>query len=257
MTITLNRALSGRLEGPALGVLIAIAFVSTATAQWMPPWGALFPGQIERNLEAQGYVLTAPLMRRPGVYLADVSAGPADHQRLIIDARSGQVLERFTTPGRNWGPALAARDGEFGEPQDNGVGPPLNRLFFGPPAAAETARPPYGGRANVHIPATVSPYGIGKTQAGTKARPRSASTERQATTIDPPLPPPAPRETARVDRSGSTPPQPTETHEPELTRINSANASKDAAASAPTAQGSSAEASDTPKVTIVPPALFQ
>ena len=116
MTIKLNRALSRCFEGPALGALIAVAFVSTATAQWMPPWGPVFPGEIERNLEAQGYVLTAPLMRRPGVYLADVSAGPAGHQRLIIDARSGQVLERFTTSGRNWGPALAARDEEFGEP---------------------------------------------------------------------------------------------------------------------------------------------
>jgi hypothetical protein len=43
-------------------------------------------------------------MRRPGVYLADVSAGRAGHQRLIIDARSGQILEHFNAAGRNWGP---------------------------------------------------------------------------------------------------------------------------------------------------------
>ena len=69
-------------------------------------------------------------MRRPGVYLADVSAGPAGHQRLIIDARSGQILERFPAPGRNWGPALAARDEEFGEPQSwrrTTTGPGLRR----------------------------------------------------------------------------------------------------------------------------------
>ena len=59
---------------------------------------ARFPARSNESLEAQGYVLTAPLMRRPGVYLADVSAGPAGHQRLIIDARSGQILERFHRP---------------------------------------------------------------------------------------------------------------------------------------------------------------
>src|SRR5258708_29256773 len=123
MTIKLNGALGRCLAGSALGVLIAVAFVSGARAQWMPPWGPVFPGEIERNLEAQGYVLTAPLMRRPGVYLADVSAGPAGHPRLIIDARSGQVLERFPAPGRKWGPTLAARGEEFGDPQFGGVAP--------------------------------------------------------------------------------------------------------------------------------------
>ncbi len=159
MTIKLNRALSRCFESPVLGALIAVAFASAATAQWMPPWGPVFPGEIERNLEAQGYVLTAPLMRRPGVYLADVSAGPAGHQRLIIDARNGQVLERFTTPGRNWGPALAARDEEFGEPSDGGVGPPLNRGFSGPPAPFAPTTNAHPG--NVRIPSAVSPDGVG------------------------------------------------------------------------------------------------
>ena len=86
MTIKLNGALGRCLAASALGALMTVAFVPTATAQWMAPWGAAFPGEIERSLEARGYVLTAPLMRRPGVYLADVSAGPAGHQRLIIDA---------------------------------------------------------------------------------------------------------------------------------------------------------------------------
>jgi hypothetical protein len=258
MTIKLNRAFSNCFEGPALGALIAVAFVSTATAQWMPPWGAAFPGEIKRNLEAQGYVLTAPLIRRPGVYLADVSAGPAGHQRLIIDARSGQILEHFTAPSRNWGPALAARDGEFGEPQPGGVGPPLGPGFAGPPAAAATARSAYGGPANVHIPAAVSPYGVGETRAGTKAKLKSASTERKAT-LNPPLPPPAPRETARVDGSGSTASQPTEAHDSEEPRMHSpaVETGNGPPASAPTTQGPSTEASDKPKVSIVPPALFQ
>ena len=258
MAIKLNRALGRCLAGSALGALMAVAFVPTAMAQWMPPWGAVFPGEIERSLEAQGYVLTAPLMRRPGVYLADVSAGPAGHQRLIIDARSGQVLERFPAPGRKWGPAIAARDEAFGEPEDGGVGPPLGPGFAGPPAAAATARSAYGGPANVHIPAAVSPYGVGETRAGTKAKLKSASTERKAT-LNPPLPPPAPRETAKVDGSGSTAPKPTENYDSEPPRIDalSTNVGNGPPASAPTTQGPSTEASDKPKVSIVPPALFQ
>jgi len=259
MAIKLNRTLRRCLAGSALGALIAIAFVPAAMAQWMPPWGAPFPVDVERGLEAQGYVLTAPLMRRPGVYLADVSAGPAGRQRLIIDARSGQILERFTAPGRNWGPALAAREGGFGELGDGGVGPPLNRGFSGLPAAAPpTARSAYGGPTNVHIPAAVSPYGVGETRAGTKAKSKIASTERKAT-LNPPLPPPAPRKAVKVDGSGSTEPQATETPDPEQPRIDShsTNIGNEPPASAPPTQGPSTEASDKPKVSIVPPALFQ
>ena len=256
MTIKLNGALSRCLAASGLSAFIAIAFVPTAAAQWMPPWGAAFPGEIERSLEAQGYVLTAPLMRRPGVYLADVSAGPAGHQRLIIDARSGQILERFTAPSRNWGPAFAAREGGFGEPEHDGVGPPFDRGFSESPApSAPTPRLAYRGPANVHIPAAVSPYGAGETRAGTKAKLKSGPTERKAT-LNPPLPPPAPRETATVDGSGSTAPRPTENHDPEQPRMGTEIGSGPAA-SAPATQGLPTEASDKPKVSIVPPALFQ
>jgi hypothetical protein len=253
MTIKLNGALGRCLAGLALGALIPIAFVPTAAAQWRPPWGAPFPSKIERSLEAQGYFLTAPLMRRPGVYLADVSAGRAGHQRLIIDARSGQILEHFTAAGRNWGAALAARDEEFGEPQPGGVEPPLGPGFPGPPAAGSA----YGGPANVHIPASVSPYGVGETRAGTRAKLKSAPTERKAT-LDPPLPPPAPRETAKVNGSGSTAPQPTENHDSQQPRIDSHSMDiGNGLPSVPTTQGPSTEGSDKPKVSIVPPALFQ
>jgi hypothetical protein len=45
MTIKLNGALGRCLAGSALGALIAVAFVSTATGQWMPPWVAAFAGR--------------------------------------------------------------------------------------------------------------------------------------------------------------------------------------------------------------------
>jgi hypothetical protein len=255
MTIKLKGALGRCFACSVLGPLIAVAFVPTAMAQWMPPWGAPFPGEIARGLEAQGYVLTAPLIRRPGVYLADVSTGPAGHQRLIIDARSGQILEHFTAPGRYWGPALAARDEEFGDTQFGGAGPSLYRGVSGP--AAPVAPMVSRGPANVHIPVAVGPYGVGEPRAGIKSKLKSAPTERKAT-INPPLPPPAPRETAKVDGSRSTAPQPTEA--PEEPRMHSPaveTGSGSSAATAPAIQGPSTEASDTAKVSIVPPALFQ
>jgi len=255
--LKLNRALGRCFEGAAVGAFIAIAFIPPATAQWAPPWGALFPGDIERSLEAQGYVLTAPLMRRPGIYLADVSAGPAGHQRLIIDARSGQVLERFPAPGRKWGPTLAARDEEFGDSQFGGVGPPLYRGFSGP--GAPVAPMANADPSNARIPTAVSPYGVTEPRAGTKAKPKSALTERKAAAINPPLPPPAPRETAKADGSGSGAPQPTENPEFGQPRINSASTEGGNApsTSAPANQGLPTEAGDKPKVSIVPPGLFQ
>jgi hypothetical protein len=80
MTIRMNGALTRYLAGSALGGLMVFAFVPAAAAQWLaPPWQAAFPGEIARSLEAQGYMLTAPLMRRPGIYLADASPGPAGY----------------------------------------------------------------------------------------------------------------------------------------------------------------------------------
>lgn len=181
MTIRLNGALSRCLAGSALGGLMAFSFVPTAMAQWLPPpWGAAFPSDIARSLEARGYVLTAPLMRRPGVYLADVSGGPAGYQRLIVDARSGQILERFTAPGRMWGPVLASRGDEFGEPAPPRVGgPPPGGAFSNPPGGSPPAKSAYGGSGNVHIPAAISPYGPAAAPLSTKPKSKVASIERK------------------------------------------------------------------------------
>ena len=181
MTIRMNGALRHCLAASALGGLIAFAFVPAATAQWLsPPWRAASPGEVARSLEAQGYVLTGPLMRRPGVYLADVSAGPAGYQRLVIDARSGQILERFAASGRIWGPVLAARGEEFGEPPPPGVvGPPLSPGLSSAPGVAPAGNRLTADPANVHIPAAISPYDSGKAPAGAKLKPKPVSTERK------------------------------------------------------------------------------
>jgi hypothetical protein len=246
------RLLHMGFAGSAIGGLIA--FASPATAQWAPPWGAAWPGEIERSLETQGYVLAAPLMRRPGIYLADVSAGPRGYQRLIIDARSGQILESFPAARGVRGPMLADRDEGFGP----GIGP-LNPGFSGAPVAApSSAQSAYGGSPSVHIPNAISPYGPGGAPLHTRPKPKAASIEHKvpgikAPTANPPLPPPAPRETVKADEPGSPaskPDQPASGSAPtEVETIPPA-----AAAST---QGASTEASDKPKVNIVPPALFE
>jgi hypothetical protein len=266
MTIRLNGTLSRCLAGSALGGLIAFAFVPAAAAQWLPPpWRAAFPGDIERSLEARGYVLTAPLLRRPGIYIADVSAGPAGYERLIIDARSGQILESFPASSRMWGSALVARGDEFGEPAPPGVGgSPLNGEFSGPPGPAPATKRSYGGPASPHIPAAISPYGPGAAPVGAKPKPKIASTEHKipgtkAPLINPPLPPPAPREAAKADEPGPPTSKPAANDDSDQPHVASHPAETDNVSpiAAPATEGSPTEASDKPKVSIVPPAPFE
>ena len=264
MTDRKNGALRLCLTGSALGGLIAFAFVPTAKAQWLTPWRAASPGEIERSLEAQGYGLIAPLVRRPEVYLADVSAGPAGYQRLVIDARSGQILERFIAPGRMWGPRFAARDEEFSEPpRPGGIGPPLSPSVSGRPAATPATKSAYGGPADAHIPAAISPYGA-EAPAGVKPRPKSISTERKALaaktpTVNPPLPPPAPREAAKPDGSASPASKPAGKDDSDQPKIDFRPTEVDNVppVAAPAAPGLPSEPSDKSKVSIVPAALFE
>jgi hypothetical protein len=260
MAIGINGVLRVCWAGLALGGLIAS--VPAARAQWLPPpWRfAPPPGAIEQRLEAQGYILTAPLTWRPGVYLADVSSGPAGHQRLVVDARTGVILERFVAPGRMWGPTLAARDEGYGEVAPPGVAEPGPRGEYpGAPRPAPPAKSADRGPGNVHIPAAISPYDSGVAPAGTKRRPTSVSTERKAPATkpmsNPPLPPPAPREAAKPNGSAPAPTAP-ENHDTGQPTIDSHPTEVDNVPPA-SAPAGSAEANDKPKVSVVPPALFQ
>ena len=257
MTIRLNGALSRCLASSALGGLIALTFVPAASAQWLPPpWRAAFPGEIARNLEARGYVLTAPLLRRPGIYIADVSAGPAGYQRLIVDARSGQILESFPASGRMWAPALASRGEEFGESARPGIGgSPLSDEFSSQSVVGPELEPSSAGAAGVHIP-----YGPGAAH-GTKPKMKAASIEHKipgtkTSITNPPLPPPAPREAAKAEEAAPPPSKATANHESGEPHVESHPAEVENVP--PVArQGSSSEAGDKAKVSIVPPAPFE
>ena len=127
MRVRLIRALRfSCLAGLTLGGILAFAL--PATAQWQaPPWRFAWPpGEIEWNLNAQGYALTAPLMRRPGIYLADVSAGPgglsAPHHRCekrtdprALSRPGPNLGTRARLPGRRVRRTCGARDGRATE----------------------------------------------------------------------------------------------------------------------------------------------
>ena len=77
--------------------LAAFAAVPAADAQWFPPVGAAPAGEIVQRLNALGYVVILPLRRNQTIYLADVTAGSEGRrrERLVIDAWSGEILQRF------------------------------------------------------------------------------------------------------------------------------------------------------------------
>ena len=106
----------------AFAAVAAFALVPPVDAQWLP-FGAAPPGEIVRRLRAEGYVLIHPLERRDTVYLADVAGGPAGRERLVIDAWSGEILQRFVVRRRGYAP----EGGEFSEPPP--LGPPPPRDF--------------------------------------------------------------------------------------------------------------------------------
>jgi hypothetical protein len=296
MTIRMNAALRRRLAASALGGLVAFAAVPAAMAQWLPPWRTVVStGDIAARLEAQGYVLVAPLQRRPGVYLADVRAGPGGFQRLVIDDRSGEILERFISPPRSFGSEYAVRYDEFGEPPPPGV----VRLPSGPgiavgPSGGQPAKSADEGPTNVRIPSAVSPFGSQLAPLSAKPKPKSPATARKTAPasapplVTPPLPPPAPREAGKPDESGPTAPNPepktdsppgeienasttsapaTPEGKPEAAKTDpqaaaqtqpAATMQSPAQSAEPAAAAASpAEASDKSKVSIVPAALFE
>ena len=78
----------------------------------------------------------------------------------------------------------------------------------------------------------------------------------KAPLINPPLPPPAPREAARADEPGPPTYTPAANEDPGV-GSHPAEAENASPPAAPARQGSSAEVSDKPKVSIVPAAPFE
>ena len=158
MTQGLNRILRRWTTRSALGALLGFAIAPAAEAQWF--LGSAPPGEIEERLRAQGFALAGPLYRRSSVYIADVNAGPAGHERLIIDAWSGEILQRFVV---RRGRLRQGFGGEFAEPLPPGV--------VGPPPASEFF--------------SVAPVGAPEEPTRPKLKPKATATNRQPTQTAP------------------------------------------------------------------------
>jgi hypothetical protein len=174
----------------ALAGLAAFAAVSGANAQWFPPMGAASPGEIAQRLRAQGFVLTGPLRRNETVYLADVDAGASGHERLVIDAWSGEVLQRFVARPRTRSPGAPGgyviERGEFDSPPPLGP-PPARDFFFGSGGGGGVA---YGGPPGAPVEATP------RTRVNPRPAPirRKPAESKPAVTAAPPVQPAAPPE---------------------------------------------------------------
>jgi hypothetical protein len=134
-----------RRRGWAAAALVLLALPATAQAQgFFFLFGSPSPYEIERQLAASGYELTGPLTMRGDVYLADVIVRGEGPERLVIDAQSGRVVERYRGRADRWREAAAPPPSGWGDDPRlwNGPRPPAPiGPDVAPPASFEPARP--------------------------------------------------------------------------------------------------------------------
>jgi hypothetical protein len=186
------------------------------------------PYDIERRLEDAGYVLQRPLVLRGDVYLADVEAGRGRFQRLVIEADSGRILERFRA-GRDVDPDIGAAD-PWGAPAvipPNRSGPPSIYLSPEPsdapkakakpkpaeakrdaatptPAANAVNSPPAAAPAPTPTAAAAAPAPV-STPAASEVAKTEAPTGPAATKPAAPAPSPTPSQLAKTDAPAAGP----------------------------------------------------
>jgi hypothetical protein len=174
----------------ALSSFIGVAAVPTvAQAQLFGLWGwSMRPGQVERIIQSQGFRLTGPIYRNGRVYVADVQDERGVHQRLIVDAYTGDVLQAFVT-----GPRRSDYDSESSaraEP-DRGVGTGTEGQPVKPKSKSRTtvtkreilkSRPAADARAPA--PELPTPSEANKAPAVTPPSVRSEPTKTEPATAD-------------------------------------------------------------------------
>ena len=209
MTIRLNGALSRCLAGFDARRALRLRLRSLATAQWLPPpWGAAFRRRdrtesrgaglrVDRAAHTPAGDLYRRRQRRPGRLSAP------HHRR-----------EKRTNPR-----ALPRARPEFGgpgsPPETKSLASSALRASGRRWAGHSPTRPSPRRRRNRPTAVSERPYSgghqpvrAGAAPAGAKPnqrslRPHTGSGDQGAPTVNPPLPPPAPRETAKADGSGA------------------------------------------------------
>jgi hypothetical protein len=185
--------------------LTTFAAVYGVRAQWFPPMGAASPGEIAERLRAQGFALIGPLRRNDTVYLADVNAGAAGRERLVIDAWSGEVLQRFVTRPRPGRPGAAGgfviERGEFDMPPP--LAPPPARDFFFGSGGGGVA---YGGPPGAPVEATPRMRGNPRPAAIRRKPAESNPAVTAAPPVEPATSPGGGADAAAKDNSGGIAP---------------------------------------------------
>jgi hypothetical protein len=125
-----------RRWGWAAAALVLLAPPTAAYAQgFFFLFGNPSPYEIERRLEAAGYALTGPLTMRGDVYLADVIVRGEGPERLVIDAQSGRIVERYRGRPDRWREAAAPPPSGWSDDPRlwNGPRPPADVAPDAPP----------------------------------------------------------------------------------------------------------------------------
>ncbi|MBV8103309.1 MAG: hypothetical protein JO223_01540 [Hyphomicrobiales bacterium] len=213
-----NATLRRLLARLALAALTTLAAAAAANAQWFPPpsaaspyeyvqWfppiGAASPQEIAERLRAEGFVLVGPLHRNDTVYLADVNAGPGGRERLVIDAWSGEILQRIVarSPYSRPGGGYVIERGEFDSPPP--LAPPPARDFFVSPGGNGNLA--YGGPANARIPEAVGPVSPLERTPRARVKPKPAASRHAPAESKPTAAAVPPAQPLKTDEGGANP----------------------------------------------------
>jgi hypothetical protein len=211
---------------------------TSAKAQFLFNWDRTVPPmEVERMVEASGYRLTGPVMRRGPVYLANVLGRDNDRERLVIDARDGRLLQRYGAEERrqyaasdDWSSRPRPRndtfDGGF-ERDDDGPAPrppaevygDSGQLLHGPfvrpaPQGSQVARAEDpAGRPDAAVDSSdpyvlLAPPDVGHTSDKAKPKPQAKHKKPDATPVAQPAANPADAKPAPVAAQPPANPQP-------------------------------------------------
>ena len=229
----------------AAAVLLAISPAARAQGLFSFFGGGPSPYEIERGLEAGGYALTGPLVRRGDVYLADVVVGRGDFERLVIDAETGRIVQQFRVRQARWRDA-APRDWDQDEPDrwDSAPRPPAGVDLAAPRASTreQLVRGDDSAKPNVIL----VPGGARATSSDANKKPKPSDAKRKITApgqAAKPANPPAPGEAAE---SAGAPSTTTVAVTPPAAAAPAASAPAAPTASAPAPTASTAANGDAP-----------
>jgi hypothetical protein len=229
-------------------VLLALPTAAPAQAQGLFfLFGSPPPSEIERRLAAAGYFVAGPLILRGDVYLADVVVRGEGPERLVIDAQSGRIVERYRGRADRWREAAAPPPSTWGDDSSQ-WGAPRPPAAVGPAVAPppDTFAPP---KPNVlEAPKDIKPKIV-----ETKPKPAPKPTPVANASNPPPaavVPPPAAKTPAAPPTVSSSPTAAPASPNP---APSAAAAPASPAAAAPPSPTIEAAKADAPSVVKPPP----